>query len=132
MPSEKSLTQAVLQVMPRLKLLYLFGSFATETETSESDIDLAFYSEEALEPEAVYDLAQTLAVSLRRDVDLVNLAYAPTVLQMQIVNSGRLLFCEDKAFADAFEGRILSMYLRFQEERKAILSEIQRRGSVYG
>ncbi|MFM7296343.1 MAG: type VII toxin-antitoxin system MntA family adenylyltransferase antitoxin, partial [Planctomycetota bacterium] len=64
----------------RLLALYLFGSEAEGRSRPDSEIDLAFLSERALAPVIVFDVAQDLAAALHRDVDLVDLSKASTVV----------------------------------------------------
>jgi hypothetical protein len=65
-------------------------------------------------------------------VDLVDLRAASTVLQMQVVSSGELLFEGNALERQRFEMLVFSSYARLNEERKAILQRIREEGRVYG
>ncbi|MFZ5945138.1 MAG: type VII toxin-antitoxin system MntA family adenylyltransferase antitoxin, partial [Bacillota bacterium] len=52
-------------------VIYVFGSFARGELNKESDIDIAFLNENALNNYELFLFAQELASLLGRDVDLV-------------------------------------------------------------
>lgn len=67
-----------------------------------------------------------------RDVDLVDLRAASTVLRARVIAEGERLFCAAESLCAEFEDVAFSAYARLNEERRAILQDIQQRGSVYG
>lgn len=80
----------------------------------------------------VWKLSQQLAAKLPREVDLVDLASAFTVLQARIIASGERLWCACASGCDLYEAYVLSAYARLNEERRYILEDVLSRGSVYG
>ena len=80
---------------------------------------------------ARWELAQSLAISLNKDVDLVNLQRASTVLRHQIVSHGQRIYCADRFMAEEFESRALSNYVRLNESRRQILRDIQKRRKIH-
>ncbi len=94
---EADLRTRVLRVLPDAQAVYLFGSFGGPYERPASDIDLAVLMPEPLEPLRRWELQEQLASALGRDIDLVDLRDAPTVLRMQVVDGGRV---EDVARRD--------------------------------
>lgn len=112
--------------------VYLFGSHAAGAAHRDSDVDLAVLADAPLGDNERWQLAQTLAVMLGRDVDLVDLLRASTVMRVQVIDSGKLLFDSDTTRRQEFEARALSDYARLNEERREILADIRARGSVYG
>ncbi len=127
------LTSAIRALFPQVWAIYLFGSHATGEARSESDVDVAVLLPpgESLSAFERWSLAESLARELGCDVDLVDLAAAPTVFQLQIVERGQRLFCAEPSQCDAFEGRVLSDYARLNEERAGILEDVIARGRVY-
>lgn len=115
-----------------LVLVYRFGSTANRTAHRESDVDLALLAKTRLSSSARWELQSALASALRREVDLVDLRAASTVLQMQVVSSGELLFEGNALERQRFEMLVFSSYARLNEERKAILQRIREEGRVYG
>jgi uncharacterized protein len=118
--------------VPALQAVYRFGSQAQGTAHSESDVDLAVLARNRLELGLLGGLQQDLAVILNRDVDLVDLRAASTVMQMQVLSTGECLFCGDVQARDLFEMIAYASYARLNEERAGILEDIRTRGSVYG
>jgi len=66
-----------------------------------------------------------------RDVDLVDLRSASTVMRFQVVSTGRRLLCLDQEAVALFEMYALADYCRLNEERRAILDDVRRLGRVY-
>lgn len=117
---------------PDLVAIYRFGSHGSASERRDSDIDLAVLGRAPLDSAVLWDLSQRLAIKLGREVDLVDLAAASTVLQVQVISNGTRLFCSDAVYSDSYEDYILSAYARLNEERKGIVSDAISRGSIYG
>jgi uncharacterized protein len=118
--------------LPDCVAIYLFGSRATGTPTPDSDVDLAVLPEAPLADEVRWQLAQTLALALGRDVDLVDLTRASSVMRVQVIDTGKLLYESDAVRRQLFEAHALSDYARLNEERRGILDDIRARGTVYG
>ena len=118
--------------LPELLALYRFGSWGGIHERADSDLDLAVLSRQSLPPEVCWEFAQQLAALAKRQVDLVDLRRASTVMRAQVIANGERLFCADSRVCDEFEDGVFSAYARLNEERRAILQDIQERGSVYG
>jgi predicted nucleotidyltransferase len=127
-----ALIEQVRKAVPNLIALYRFGSQAHGTAGPESDVDVAILAPESLPSEKLFDLQQALAALLHKDVDLIDLASAATVLLMQIISTGECLFSGDDQRREEFETRVFSSYARLNEERRGILDDIRARGSVYG
>ncbi len=106
---------------PQVQAIYLFGSFGTEYETRESDVDIALLLPQKGDAVSLWELAQEIAIELNRDIDLIDLRSASTVFQYQILMTGKRIFCLDNEYCDMFEMTCLSMYLRLNEERKSLI-----------
>ncbi len=117
--------------MSDLVAVYVFGSAADGAERPDSDVDLAFLARQPVARLKVLEIQETLANALRRDVDLVDLATAPTILQMQAICEGRQLETADQEAAGMFEVRIMREYQDLKARRADIEADIVRRGRVY-
>jgi len=117
--------------LPSLQAVYLFGSRATDSGTEASDVDLAVLAPQSMPGVQRFDLAETLAARLNRDVDLIDLREASTVLRSQVVAQGRRLYTAPDFDVDAFEDFVFADYARLNEERAEILADIRRRGSIH-
>lgn len=118
--------------IPSLLGVYLFGSAARDQMHPASDIDIAVLGERPQDPAALWEIAQTLARQAGRDVDLVDLRQASTVLRMQVIGHGRRLFCSNPAQCEAFEDFVYSDFARLNEERAGILKDAAGRKRAHG
>lgn len=126
----------IRDALPDVIAIYLFGSTAGSTSTDESDVDVAVllpFSEGngTLAPMQRWTLQEDLAIHAGRDIDLVDLRQASTVMCAQIISSGTVVYCSDETERLKFEMVALSMYAHLNVERRHILRDIQERGSVY-
>jgi len=113
-------------------LIILFGSYGKGQAREDSDIDIAFLADEECDSYETYILAQELAGMVGRDVDLVNLRMASTVMKAQIVSSGTVIYCTDEVRRMNYFMKTFKEYALLNEERAIVLREIERRGSIYG
>jgi uncharacterized protein len=121
-----SITRLVLEHFPDVQAIYLFGSYGTEQEWPESDVDIALL----LPPESskkagllmISDLRSALEALLKKDVDLINLRRVSTVLQKEVVAADCRIYEGDTYAAEEFEMLTLSYYGKLNEERAEILA----------
>ncbi len=120
---------------PHLQAVYIFGSWGTDEAWPDSDVDVAvlLHQEEARESGsfALSDAKYELELILGRNVDLINLRQVDTVLQKEVVSTGKRLYCGDEYAADFFEMLTLSFYQKLNEERAQIVQEIINSGRIY-
>jgi len=128
----EQLIEMLLHVMPDCRAFYRFGSWGTAMQRPDSDIDLAILPSRPLDSVRRWELAQALASLAGRDVDLVDLLRASTVLRMQVVAHGERLYSADETEVEQFEDMVFSSYARLNEERREILADVRKRGSIYG
>jgi uncharacterized protein len=103
--------------------IWLFGSGAKGTLNPESDIDLAFFSDARLDSYQIFMIAQELAGLIGREVDLIDLHKASTVMKAQIVGQGRLIHEQDPLKRMNFAMMAFKEYALLNEERQAILEQ---------
>jgi uncharacterized protein len=94
-------------------------------------VDLAVLACDPIPAMRRFGLAQELAIQLHRDVDLVDLRTASTVMRMQVISTGECLDAPNEPTRREFEMYVFSVYARLNEERRGILDDIRARGSVY-
>jgi predicted nucleotidyltransferase len=126
------IVQHLLDAIPDVIAVYRFGSTARGQARPESDIDVAVLAGSPIQPERRFEIEQALANRLHRDVDLVDLQAASTVMRMQVLSTGHCLESRNDLARRAFEMYAYSDYARLNEERREIIKEIKARGSVYG
>ncbi len=125
----------VLEHYPEAQAIYLFGSYGTEVEWPDSDIDIAVLLPPAEAKRAgaldMGDLHLAMEALLGKDVDLINLRQVSTVLQKEVVFADRRIFCADLYAADEFEMLTLSFYQKLNQERAGILADGLANGKFY-
>jgi predicted nucleotidyltransferase len=83
-----------------LETLYLFGSWANETENPGKDLDLAAIFSLGINQDRILwdcrDLQAKISADLQLPVDLIDLEIAPVYLGQVILQTGVLIFCKDE------------------------------------
>lgn len=115
---------------PDISAIYLFGSYGTEYERMDSDVDIALLLP-VLTAKAAGRLSLSgcwseLASQTERPVDLINLRLVNTVFQHEIIQRGTILFKATDSATDTFEMITMSLYQKLNEERKGIIQEVLR------
>lgn len=130
----KKIIQFITGHFTDVKGVYLFGSQVDGFATSKSDYDIAllFKEPEATDPMLLFESKIGLERILGVDVDLIDLQAAKTDFRFVIVSTAKRIFCNDLAFCQFFEMTTYSMYQRLEEERKYIIEDVKKRGTVYG
>jgi predicted nucleotidyltransferase len=130
--TDNEIADLIRAAVPEVVAVYRFGSTANGSAGPASDVDVAFLAARPFDPVGRFDLQERLAARLGRDVDLVDLQRASTVLRMQVLSRGRLLGSWDDTGRRAFEDRTYCAYVRLNEERRPILERIAREGRIHG
>lgn len=117
----KAIIELLQEALPEIKLIYLFGSKATGTDTHQSDIDLAILTSHKIDNVLRWELGEKLARHFKQDVDLVDLRQASPIMQMQIINQGSCLYAKSTFDKNWFEMQVISMYIDVNEMRRPII-----------
>lgn len=112
--------------------IYIFGSTAADREKGESDVDLAFLAHESVSEYNLFMIGQKVASSLDREVDLIDLNQVSTVMQMEIIYNGSVLYTSDETKRKAFSMKVYKMYAKLNEERQVVLDTIKENGEIHG
>lgn len=113
--------------------VYLHGSWASEYELGDSDLDLAILANQRLGvmERIEFQHRLTIALNLKQEIDLADLYNATTVFAAIVITSGLRIYSTG-VDSDIFEVKTLAAYARLNEERLNIVQDIVRRGTVYG
>lgn len=122
---------AIRTVFPSALAIYGFGSRLNTTANADSDLDLAVLVAGYADPIQLWDLSGELADIVGCPVDLLDMRAASTVMQYQILQTGRRLWGQEPQ-AGLFECFVLSEKTALDSARAPLLNDIQVRGSVYG
>lgn len=129
--TEQSICSILRDAFPNALGIYVFGSRAQDTANADSDLDLAVLIEGYADPLVLWDLANQIAEKLGFHVDLLDLRAASTVMQYQIITTGRCVWAKDVQ-AGLYEAFILSEKTSLDTARAELLQEIREDGAVYG
>jgi predicted nucleotidyltransferase len=129
-PFLRSARDTVLRLLPSVEALYVFGSFARGTAGADSDLDLAVLESTPLAPLRRLEAQRELSVLLDRDVDLVDLGTAGSVLRSEVVNGGMALFQRDPMRILDFEARVLGEYADLLDATRALRDDVRASGRV--
>ncbi len=112
----------ILENDPRILALYLLGSALSGRMRSDSDIDMAVLLEPGQELPALEraQLAASMALELKRDVDLGELGSRNLVYAREAILKGRRLWTRQAGRADLRAAILLGMYARFNGERSEV------------
>lgn len=130
-PDDSFVCRLLRQRLDRLMGIYCFGSRSQGTARPDSDLDLAVLTETYVDPVTLWNISGEIASRLDMDVDLLDLRAASTVMQFQVITTGRRLWARD-IDTDYFELYVLSQKLDLELLRKPLLDQIREEGRIYG
>lgn len=91
-----------------IKLAYIFGSYGTKYQNTDSDLDLAVLFDDPPDMSEQMELAALLEVKLRKyDIDLINLNNVKLAFKYEVVTSGELIYSRDEIETAEFKEEIL-------------------------
>ena len=104
MEKSHNVKNALLPLIDRsdFLLVFLFGSFAKECSTNESDVDVAIMFEKVPDFYEVSDLRDQLSSHLEREVDILILNTASPIMRRQVLKYGQLVKKNEKVYNDFF------------------------------
>jgi predicted nucleotidyltransferase len=122
--------KTLLARWPNTMAIYAFGSQVNDTANSDSDLDLALLVTGYAEPLLLWDAAAALSDIVGCDVDLLDLRAASTVMQYQVITTGKRLWNADVQ-ADLFECFVLSEKTALDTARAPLMRDIAASGKIY-
>jgi len=111
--------------------VYAFGSQLQGTADKNSDLDLAVLVAGYADVIALWDISSDLAELANCEVDLLDFRAASTVMQYQILTTGKCLYAIDSRVG-IYEAMVLSQMTALNEARAGLLQDIREQGAVYG
>ena len=140
MPSSTSkfstIVHPILAAYPDVQAVYLYGTWGTADQRPDSDLDVAVL----LPPEVARAIGSSawhglvaevvLAAKVER-ADVVNVRTASVILRKEVVAADRCIYCAAENAAAEFEMLTLSMYQKFNDERRGIVESGLSTGRFY-
>ena len=109
-------------------LVFLFGSFAKDCSTIDSDVDVAIMFKNIPDFYEVNDLKDELSSHIGRDVDILVLNTASPIIRTQVLKYGRLIKKDSKVYNDFFVRTLNEYndlkYLRREAENSILAGNI--------
>ena len=121
---------AIRERLPSVLAVYAFGSRVQGTAGPQSDLDLAVLVAGYAEPLVLWSLSASLADKVACPVDLLDLRAASTVMQYQVITTGKLLWSIGLD-AGLFECYVLSEKTALDAARAPLLADIAATGEIY-
>lgn len=129
--NKPALLQHLQLKFPHLLAVYAFGSRISGQFRPDSDLDLAVLVPGYADPMLLFEIAGELADIGGYPVDLLDLRAASTVMQYQIITTGKCWWAKDEQAA-LYEIFVLGEKLRLDAARSGLLDDIHNRGHIYG
>jgi predicted nucleotidyltransferase len=124
------IVSALRSAFPTALAVYAFGSHVAQTANEQSDLDLAILVAGYAEPLRLWDVSLALSETAQCPVDLLDLRAASTVMQHQIMTTGKRLWSKDVQ-AGLFECYVLSEKTALDAARAGLLGDIRRTGKIH-
>lgn len=128
--SNGPVVQAIRARFPKTIAVYAFGSRVQGTADKDSDLDLAVLVAGYADPIALWETAGRLADIAGCQVDLLDLRAASTVMQYQVITTGKCLWSADVQ-AGLFECFVLSEKTALDTARALLMADILRTGRIH-
>ncbi len=131
-----SAIQAICAAHPTTQAIYLYGTWGTEDQRRNSDLDIAVLLPPATAHAVDYSARLRLSAEIAQAAkveyaDLVNLRTAPVILRKEIIAANRRIYCADEYAADEFKMLTLSYYQKLNEEQREIVESGLSTGRFY-
>jgi len=106
---------------------YLLGSAGTERFHQESDLDIAIYWKQVPDFSKFLEIRTALSDHFNREIDLVTLNRCDLIFSRQVLETGRLLICNELGIHLNWRADQLSRYPDFKRSREIIEKNILNR-----
>lgn len=108
-----------------IKVAILFGSYSDNTYNEDSDIDIAvMYKQDMDEYEHSGKSIDVSRIFGDIEVDYIDLEKVNVFLQFEILNKGKIIYCENEDELIDFSRRVQELYIEMDYERKKYMNYI--------
>ena len=126
-PSDQVILDAVLAAVPAATAVWLFGSATKGQWHAGSDLDIAVQVPGRWSASERFNSAMAMGHRLGIDVDLLDFQRLDTVMQVQILETGRLLMARDPVRLMQYEGFLRTEYQNIQRWRQPMMRALADR-----
>lgn len=120
-----------------VKFAYLFGTYAKNSTSPLSDIDIAIYLDEKIKEEERFNfrlelIARVSKLLKREDIDLIILNDSYISLAYEVIYYGKLIFSNNELKRIRFEAKVMSLYFDrkyyYDRHAKLLVEHIAKEG----
>lgn len=111
----------IWQEFEDVKIIYLFGSYATGEERPTSDIDIAVFAPELTLDGYLKLWAKVTGLLGTEKIDLVTLSDKPATFRYQVIKEGKVIYCRDEDLLNDFELKTWQAYMDSKHLRQIYL-----------
>ena len=112
--------------------IYFFGSMAANKMRKDSNVDIAFLTDEDISDYEVFMKSSKLYDVFKRDCNLINLKKSSTILKIQVIGKGKIVYCSDNFKKSSFEMKCFKEYSLLKEESWEVWQSVSEKGNIYG
>ena len=112
--------------------IVLFGSYARNTQNSESDIDIAFKPKKEISKKEIFYLKQEIEDEINIELDLVSLDSIGDGFRYEILITEKTIYCKDELKFELYKLDMYREYLELNESRKMIIDKLKQGGDKNG
>jgi predicted nucleotidyltransferase len=110
-----------------IKVAFVYGSLAKGGFRPDSDIDLAVAGDKPFTDDEKVSLMTSLSLSLKREIDLIDLNTATGTVFKQALTTGRLVVMKDANLLARCASRMVFDEADFQIFRRKLMAERKRK-----
>ena len=126
----------ILAAHPNTQAIYLYGSWGTEYQRQNSDLDMAVLlppaTARAIDQSTWFNLSTEVAAAAKVEyADMIEPRTVSVILCKEIIAANRRIYCADEYAADEFEMLMLSFYQKLNDERREIVESGLREDRFY-
>ena len=112
--------------------IVLFGSYSRGTQNLESDIDIAFKTNQTISKKEIFYLKQELEDVANKDIDLIDLDNIGDAFRYEILINGKTLYSKDELSFELYKLDMYREFLELNESRMSIIERIKKGDTIYG
>lgn len=115
-----------------IECIVIFGSYVRESQTPQSDIDIAIKIKGGITKKELNDISKQLEEIIKKEVDLIDLDNANSILKYEILYSGMPIYIKNEYYYDLYVIDACNEFLEVNEDRESIINRIIAGGDIYG
>jgi uncharacterized protein len=121
----------LLQRLPDVQAIYVYGSFARGENRTDSDVDVAVLLPRGKQIADLLGVIGELSEALNCNADLVDVRRAGNILRKEILSDGITVYAREPEAVLGWEAEAMSEYAEHRERIREILAQFRETGIGY-